>query len=283
MTGRLLAVCTLCLITACSMVSGPSGGRYTLKNDGAPRGPVDLSSIPRVVPVAEERTAAGNKSPYTVNGLTYYVRQSEAGYEERGLASWYGRKFHGHRTSNGEIYNMYRISAAHKTLPIPSYLEVTNLENGKSLVVRVNDRGPFHSERIIDLSYAAASLLGFADKGTARVRLKALIPGQQSRPVLLAQTETRRESLPAGKLSADNDSQYLQIGAFSSLEMAQAILARLADVTNVPAFIRSDLSQNSNSLLHRVRLGPISETVDLQILIQGIMDAGLGTPFRVVQ
>ncbi|HBQ01515.1 MAG TPA: septal ring lytic transglycosylase RlpA, partial [Gammaproteobacteria bacterium] len=118
---------------------------------------------------------AGNRSPYTVLGKTYTVLPTERGYSERGVASWYGEKFHGHKTSNGEVFDMYMASAAHKSLPIPSFLRVTNLDNNRSLIVRVNDRGPFHGDRIVDLSYAAAMKLGYAERGTARVHLESIV------------------------------------------------------------------------------------------------------------
>src|SRR5690606_38994954 len=137
---------------------------------------IDLDSIRPVIPRVERRTAAGNKSPYTINGVTYRVMSSEEGFSEVGMASWYGRKFHGHLTSNGERYDMFQISAAHTRLPIPSYIRVTNLENGLSITARVNDRGPFHPGRVVDLSYAGAVLLGYAGKGTARVRVEAIMP-----------------------------------------------------------------------------------------------------------
>ena len=125
-----------------------------------------------------------NKSPYTQFGKTYYVLNSSQGFRETGIASWYGSKFHGRRTSNGDVYNMYAMTAAHKTLPIPTYVRVTNQENRRSVIVRVNDRGPFHESRIIDLSYVAALKLGFAANGTAKVSVEALNPatGYVSRP-----------------------------------------------------------------------------------------------------
>jgi rare lipoprotein A len=218
---------------------------------------------------------------------------TEAGYEETGMASWYGRKFNGHLTSNGEIYDMFSFSAAHKTLPIPSFLEVTNLENGKSLVVRVNDRGPFHDGRVVDLSYAAAAYLGYADKGTARVRVRALLPspGRQDAgesPVLLTGNapsgDIQEEVLGERELIEEGGGQeYLQVGAFSNESSARRLLDKLKKLTSLPAFIRSDRNEETGGLLHRVRLGPVNETMDMQALVRLIVDAGLGTPFRVTQ
>ena len=138
----------------------PGSDRYEHKVDSGPEQRPDVESQPEPVPKEEPLSAYGNPRTYSVWGKTYQVMESAEGYEEVGLASWYGRKFHGYRTSSGEPFDMYRFTAAHRTLPLPTYARVTNLDNGKSLVVRVNDRGPFHSERIIDLSWAAAARLG---------------------------------------------------------------------------------------------------------------------------
>ena len=145
--------------------------------DSAPEGGIpDIDLIPEPEVVDEPRSRYGNRSPYTVLGKSYRVLDSAAGYDEVGIASYYGNKFHGRRTSNLEVYDMYAFTAAHKTLPLPSYARVTNLDNGRSVVVRVNDRGPFHDGRVIDLSYAAAVKLGMVDRGTARVEVRALTP-----------------------------------------------------------------------------------------------------------
>ena len=175
LTSRFAIVLLLGALTAaCGSAPPEPSSRYTLAQDRAPSRAMDPDSIPDVIPGPVRRTGAGNRSPYTVLGRTFTVLPTEEGYSARGVASWYGEKFHGHKTSNGEIFDMYKVSAAHTSLPIPSFLRVTNLENNRSIVVRVNDRGPFHGDRIIDLSYAAAVKLGYADRGTARVQLKAL-------------------------------------------------------------------------------------------------------------
>jgi rare lipoprotein A len=136
----------------------------------------DLDAIPDARPVQEEKSRYGNRPEYEVFGVTYRVLESSVGYEEEGLASWYGEEFQGRPTSSREPYDMYLMTAAHRSLPLPTYVEVTNLENGRSAVVRVNDRGPFHPDRIIDLSYVAARKLGYVGAGTARVRVRALEP-----------------------------------------------------------------------------------------------------------
>lgn len=286
-------------LTACVSPTSPQktgSGRYEMADDSPVLEPIDLSAVKPVVPVPVTRTMAGNKSPYTVNGKTYTVMASEAGYEETGMASWYGRKFHGHLTSNGEIYDMFSLSAAHKSLPIPSFLEVTNLDNGRSVVVRVNDRGPFHDGRIVDLSYAAAAYLDYADKGTARVRVRALMPAQVTpsdrSPVLLTDNTAAVETEAALQESVLQErdliernagEEFLQIAAFSNIDSARQIVATVSQLTPLPVFIRSDADASTGNLLHRVRLGPVNETMDLQRLISMIMDAGLGKPFRVRQ
>lgn len=261
----------------------PNAGRYDMENDDPSLEQFDQHNVRTVIPRAEPRTSAGNTSPYTINGRTYHVLSTEKGYAETGNASWYGRKFHGHTTANGETYDMFQLSAAHRTLPLPSFARVTNLDNGRSVVVRVNDRGPFHSDRIIDLSYAAATMLDYAGRGTARVRVEAIVPDEESAAVAqpVPARSLQRQPLPA-TVSGDSGN-YLQVGAFSSRETAESLLPKLASVTSLPAFIRSEPSPDGGETLHRVRVGPVSEGADLQNLIQGIEAAGLGTPFRVSQ
>ncbi len=150
----------------------------------------NVAAIPEPEVVHLPRSRIGNRSPYTVLGKSYTVLDDHSGYVERGRASYYGNKFHGRRTSNQEVYDMYAFSAAHRNLPLPSFARITNLDNGKSVVVRVNDRGPFHSDRLIDLSYAAAVKLGFREAGTANVEVRALDPGKAGGSTQLAQANT---------------------------------------------------------------------------------------------
>lgn len=152
------------------------GSRYRSSSDSVPTDIPDVSKLPEPVPKVEPRALYGNKSPYSVLGQSYNVLPSPRGYVERGIASFYGNKFHGYKTSSLEEYDMYQFSAAHKTLPLPSYARVTNLENGKSVIVRVNDRGPFHENRVIDLSFAAAVKIGVWPKGTGLVEVRAIDP-----------------------------------------------------------------------------------------------------------
>ena len=148
------------------------------RRDRPPTNPrdVDLDTVSDAVPREEPLSPYGNKPEYEVLGTVYKLMENPAGYEEEGMASWYGEEFQGRRTSSGEPYDLYAMTAAHRTLPLPSYVEVTNVENGKRVVVRVNDRGPFHGGRLIDVSYAAAHRLGMLGRGTARVRIRVLQP-----------------------------------------------------------------------------------------------------------
>jgi len=159
-------------VSGCAVVGYPGG---------VPAAPAATSpgsvDVPDAVPVHEPLSRYGNPPSYDVDGVTYHVLETSEGYEAEGIASWYGEEFQGRRTSSGEPYDMYGMTAAHRTLPIPTYVEVTNLENSRTVVVRVNDRGPFHPDRLIDLSYAAARKLGIVGAGTARVRVRALEAG----------------------------------------------------------------------------------------------------------
>ena len=262
-----------------------NAGRYQMDVDSPLLEPFDLSIVKPVEPRREVRTIAGNKSPYTVNGRTYRVMPDEAGFNQTGTASWYGRKFHGHLTSNGEVYDMFQLSAAHTTLPIPSYIRVTNLDNGKSIIARVNDRGPFHPERVVDLSYAGAVILGYAGKGTARVKVEAVLPDEisSSAPVQPAVVETNSVEVIADerqKIEANEGEDFLQVGAFSNLEAARNLIARLSTFVNLPLLIQSDAAQNGN-MLHKVRIGPLTDSRAVEEIIDGVQSAGLGTPFKV--
>ncbi len=236
--------------------AGENQGRYAHNKDFGPAVEPDLSAIPDAVPKREQRTAAGNKNPYTVLGQTYHLIADETSYKERGYASWYGNKFNGYHTSNGEIYDMYAMTAAHKTLPIPSFVRVTNLSNGKTVVVRVNDRGPFHTGRIIDLSYAAAQRIGINKTGTALVEVEIALPNdtppipRRADNQHIAQVES---ALPPGT--------YLQVGAFASkdsaLQFANSLRAQLA----LPVVLAS---ATTPKVIHRVRLGPFKDATSLQ-------------------
>lgn len=261
-----------------------NAGRYAIEQDRAPSRPLDPSQIREVVPVPVNRTMAGNRSPYTVNGRTYRVMATEEGFQQTGLASWYGEKFHGFRTSNGEVFDMYQVSAAHVSLPIPSFVRVTNLENQRSIIVRVNDRGPFHNDRILDLSYAAAWKLGFADKGTALVHIEAVVPGREN-VILAANTASSATSaavaVPA--VAAGTGGRYLQAGAFSDLAAAQRLSDRLRGLTGSQVVIRTAQAENNGQPLHRVRVGPILDNSEIERITNLIRSANLGQPYVVVE
>ena len=277
------SVATLFVIVSCSSVSSPpenpNDGRYSITQDRAPSKPIELGSIPDVVPAPVVRTLAGNRSPYSVLGETYFVLPSEEGYSERGIASWYGEKFHGHKTSNGEVFDMYHVSAAHKSLPIPSFLKVTNLDNNRTIVVRVNDRGPFHGDRIIDLSYAAALKLGYAEIGTARVELEAIVTEKLSNEYGLEQDS----NLKRGAIKPSRSSeQYLQVAAFSNQLSAKRLSQKLKEMIISPVLV-SSMKDSAGKVLYRVRIGPIDDPAELKKITEQLVSADLGRPYPVRQ
>ncbi|MDP1931656.1 MAG: septal ring lytic transglycosylase RlpA family protein [Gammaproteobacteria bacterium] len=294
MLRTVIVVTVVVLLSACASSPPPTqtptmsasdayqASRYSIQQDRGPAGELDVRQIREVVPAPVRRTSAGNRSPYTVNGRTYQVMRSEEGYNERGFASWYGEKFHGHKTSNGETYDMFQLSAAHKSMPIPGFLRVTNLENNRSIIVRVNDRGPFHSDRVIDLSYAAAYMLGFHNKGTAMVHIEAIVPpatpilANQSAPVSRAPLE----NAPMPATVPGGAGQFLQVGAFSDLRAAEQLSEKLRSLTTRPVFIRSVENEERQSL-HRVRVGPIPDAAELARITNSVVAADLGRPYAV--
>jgi len=212
--------------------------------DGPPPRELDASSIPDAVPRYEPVTKAGNKSPYVVLGKKYYVLPSARNYRARGQASWYGSKFHGRTTSNGEKYDMYSMTAAHKTLPIPCYVQVTNLDNGRRAIVRVNDRGPFHEDRIIDLSYAAAKKLGVYAAGTSNVEVVAIDPASFD-------PQTYRQPPLAAAASGD---AFLQLGAFSSPDAAENYRKKALSKTRHTVAVYREVA--GGKTLFKVLVGP---------------------------
>jgi rare lipoprotein A len=218
---------------------------------------IDPSAVPDAIPEADTITRAGNSSPYTVNGQSYWVLASARGYRERGIASWYGLKFHGRPTANGERFSVYGPTAAHRSLPIPTYVRVTNEGNGASMVLRVNDRGPFHSDRLIDLSYGAAVRLGFADQGTASVLVEAIdVPGMQ---------DVRSD--------AANGYSRLQLGAFSTRSAAEALAQRARAVVSGSVTVAA--AGDAQTPLFRVRAGPFADAMALEDARTRLRAAGL--------
>lgn len=226
----------------------PKRGAY-YKDDGpGDNPPPNLASIPDAQPKAEPLHRFANR-PYQVFGRDYVPFTDARNFRQRGVASWYGKRFHGGPTSTGEAYDMYAMTAAHPTLPVPSYARVTNVANGRSVVVRVNDRGPFHAERVIDLSYAAAYKLGFADAGSALVEIEALSP--QATPIVQAQVPALpRPPVPE---SAASSGIFLQLGAFAVRENAELLRARLAREL---AWLAESMHVIAGEALFRLQLGP---------------------------
>jgi rare lipoprotein A len=293
-------------------ISGP--GDYNRPHkDGAPWWDVDVSRIQDAVPMPHYGPVKA--SPYTVFGKQYYPISDARRYTAVGTASWYGTKFHGQATANGESYDLYGMTAAHKTLPLPSYVRVTNLDNQRSVILRVNDRGPFYSDRIIDLSFAAAKKLGYAESGTARVKVEGIDPhewwAQQGRPVPLVLAAPQQAAKPqvtaqpvaeplehyspppqqhaAAVLPVQIDAKknasvgasglYLQVGAFANPDAAELLKAKLSDTVAAPVFISSVV--RNQQILHRVRLGPIGSQGEAEQLQDSVRLANLGQPTLV--
>jgi len=281
--------------------------------DGAPWWDVDVSRIPDATPTLHSGPYKAN--PYTVLGKTYFPLQESKTYVASGTASWYGTKFHGQNTANGEVYDLYGMSAAHKTLPLPSYVRVTNLDNNKTVILRVNDRGPFYSDRIIDLSYAAAKKLGYAETGTARVKVEGIDPQQwwaakgRPAPLMLNEPQVAQNTAPTITASAGTveqwtpppqqhaaavvpvqidakknasvpaSGQYLQVGAFANPDAAELLRSKLSGMVSAPVFI-SSIVRNQQTL-HRVRLGPIGSQGEIQQVQNSVRMANLGSPSLV--
>jgi rare lipoprotein A len=244
---------------------------------------VDTRLIANAVPKMEPITRAGNSNPYTVLGETYHLLPTSGGYKRVGTASWYGSKFHGRKTANGEIYDMYGMTAAHRTLPIPAYARVTNLSNQRVIVVRINDRGPFHASRIIDLSYAAALKLGFADRGTTEVEIEVITPTNPREkapmrnispviadrlaiPKVRAAEERSIDHLPSGGV-------FLQIGAFAQRPSADRLQRAISVMTSLPIEIIRHRE------LFKVKIGPIKNSTRLKMLEKKIRNQQNIVPF----
>ncbi|OOZ37794.1 septal ring lytic transglycosylase RlpA family protein [Solemya velesiana gill symbiont] len=262
--NRLFIVLAVLLLAGCS-VRPPSIPGLPETTDSAPSRKLDPSTIADATPRYEPRSRYGNPDTYVVFGKRYYVMDSSKGYVERGVASWYGTKFHGRRTSSGEPYNMYAMTAAHKSLPLPTYVQVTNLRNGRSTVVKVNDRGPFHDNRIIDLSYAAATKLGILGQGTGLVEVRALEPGQSA--------PKRRYAAPEPSLPS-KPGIFVQVGAFSSQYNADRLRERLTDELN--RSIRIQRTERQGQQLYRVQVGPLTGVEQADALTIRLTQLGLG-------
>ncbi|WP_417517870.1 septal ring lytic transglycosylase RlpA family protein [Marinobacter sp.] len=269
-----LAVWAALILAGCASSPSPAGAdhssRYTISQDRAPSGNFDASGLSDAVPAYHEPARAGNMSSYTVWGKQYSVMDSNDGYVARGTASWYGEKFHGHKTSNGETFDMYKMSAAHKSLRIPGYARVTNLDNGRTVIVRVNDRGPFHGDRLIDLSYAAAKKLGYQSRGTARVEVEAItvepdgrmfIAGQPfapgGEPVVKQATPATESTVAVNYGEGASGGLFVQLGSFSSRDPAEQLQVRAKSVLSNPVRVRS--VDTDSGRFHRVQVGPFQD------------------------
>jgi rare lipoprotein A len=258
---RGLTFILLVLLAACGREHVRGNPSPPVEHDRAPPGTVDVSQIPEPVPRPEPRSRYGNPESYTVLGRTYRVMKDSSGYSERGIASWYGTKFHGKLTSSREPYDMYAFTAAHKSLPLPTYVRVTNLDNGESLVLRVNDRGPFHANRIIDLSYAAAIRLGIAARGTGLVEVTAIDPGHPD-----AASMPRPQTATAHPL-------FVQAGSFASRDNARRLRERLEQEGIDDLFLDRVLMRGE--LFHRVRIGPLDSIEQADALIERLAAIGI--------
>ena len=274
----------LILFSACSH----KPGRYTQRHDAAPAKHVEVSKIPDAVPLDEPRSRYGNPVSYVVFGKKYHTLKSSKDYVKRGTASWYGTKFHGHRTSSGETYDMYAMTAAHKSLPLPTYARVTNLDNGRSVVVKINDRGPFHDNRLIDLSYAAATKLDILQSGTGRVEVRTLqagdaAPNTQTADATLSSTPKVMAIPASATVTTTKDlksDMYLQLGAFSNEDNARRLLKKLADSNFEGVHIIEALSNDQR--IYRVRIGPL-ETADNANSLASLLEAhGVVSPSIVI-
>ena len=281
---NVLLIGILLLLNACS----------TVRKDGPPAYNVDVSKIPDAVPRVESPSKYGNLNSYRVFGKKYHVMASSKNYEEQGIASWYGTKFHAQRTSSGERYNMLAMTAAHKTLPLPTYVQVTNLHNGKKIIVKVNDRGPFEGNRLIDLSYVAAKKLGMLGHGTTYVDVKAIDPTRYDKNTFDKPTYTQDFYLARNDIKVpatrhhvhtshyakntihhnSKSAVYLQVGAFKNKVLAENMKTRVGKMVSSPIKI-TQLTHPKR--LYGVQIGPISDVATAKHITQQLKAAGLNT------
>jgi len=279
-----LLIITMLAVAACG------GGK--VRGDGPPSGSVRIPDLPGdAVPRPEPRSKYGNGPVYEVLGKRYTVMNTAKDYQERGVASWYGKKFHGNLTSNRETYNMYAMTAAHKTLPLPTYVRVRNLRNDKSIIVRVNDRGPFVHNRIIDLSYAAALKLDMVRDGTSLVEVTAInfdkpagprptrstVTGQPSQTDAPANSGATGEPPPA----IMSNLVYVQVGAFGDRANAERRLGALSLAGIEKAFIHEE--RTPERTLYRVRIGPVDDVIQYDILVEELENNGITDPYLITE
>lgn len=250
-------ICCALLLVGCT--SEPNK-RYSLEQDIAPDTPISVEHIEDATPQYEPYSRGGNKD-YSLLGGEYKIIKDARGFKQEGKASWYGKKFHGHLTSNGEIYDMYSMTAAHKELPLPSYVKVTNKDNGKTTVVRVNDRGPFHEGRIIDLSYAAALKLDVVRTGTANVEIEVITVDKPT-------DEKKLQALP--KFS-------IQVASSQHQDRVETLAQDLSQKLSLESYV------HSSEEIHRVFLGPFSDLMQTQQALEQVKGLGYSGAFIKTQ
>jgi rare lipoprotein A len=274
-----IVISCLCLIflSSCSHLS---------RKDGAPNDDIDVSRIPDASPRPEPLAKYGNYNSYVVFGKRYYTLKNSNHYNQVGTASWYGTKFHAHKTSSGEPYNMLAMTAAHKTLPLPTYVEVTNLKNNRKIIVKVNDRGPFAPNRIIDLSYVAAKKLGMIGHGTTQVRVKAINPYDYyhepffahssktpSRSAVFASNHPHEKTYPGFHPAYEHSNAlFLQVGAFRQKDYALKLQRRVTALSSTPVKI---ISPSHSEGLYKVKMGPFRNREALTKITAQLKNLGI--------
>ncbi len=274
---------SLLLVSGCSF----NTGRYQQRHDSTPTRLPTAAELQDPIPRFEQKSAGGNRKIYEVRGKYYQVLDSAEGFKQTGTASWYGNKFHGHLTSNGEIYDMYAMSAAHKNLPLPTYVKVTNLANNQAVIVRVNDRGPFHDNRIIDLSYSAAYKIGMLKTGTAKVSIEAITNFDQqlatsSEPSIVINNTAKPANLPSKNATVQTSdanteqlaSFYIQVFATKSAQTAESTAQALASL------YQQNVIYPEQDGLYRVQIGPFPNGYDPTELINSLKGAGYANAYR---
>ena len=261
--NRILFLSVVAMLSGCM-----STDRYSQKHDSAPKHtPVEVNLIDAQPQYVEYKEA--NNRPYTVLGRHYFPIPEGKGYEAEGEASWYGQKFHGHLTANGEIYNMYDMTAAHKTLPLPSFVRVTNTANNKTAIVRVNDRGPFHNDRIIDLSWAAAKKLDVLKTGTAQVKLEVIHVDEDGVITIGKQQQSSPDK-------TEQQGTFIQVAALSDSQKVSELAKGLAQLYQVPTH-----TPEADGIF-RLRLGPLSSDIDPEKLLQELRSNGFSEAYKLV-
>lgn len=260
----------LLLLAGCS--SSPRISRHDGVGSHLPSA-AEIARIPDATPKVEPLSTYGNPDSYVVFGKRYHTLKQSKGYSEKGIASWYGDKFHGQRTSSGDPYDMFAMTAAHKTLPLPCYARVTNLKNNRSVIVKINDRGPFHDNRLIDLSYTAAWKLGIIGEGTGLVEVTAIDPGAaEPTPASEPEPPKRNRGLPE---------LFLQVGAFGNSSNADRLKQRIEEQLQVSVLIE-EIAGSANPI-YRVQVGPIASVELADHLSQRLDSLGIKDPHVVIR